>query len=223
MTRLSEFAEIRSGSTYKRETEGVRFVQIADTGAGYLDPKNLDLGKAPARPSDAALLDGDVLIAIKGRENRAVVFRSGSDQGQGPIFATLDLAVIRPDQATALPEFLALMLRQPHLQNELKSWQAGTGVKRLSLEALASVEIPLPPLERQASLVELASLMSAEIALETMKLELTQKLHQQLLRLAAEKSPAPGGNLARDKTKPIHPGRSDGLSFQSLERKAHQQ
>lgn len=215
---LDTIAEIRSGSAMKPGAGDAAFVQIGNVTAADFKPEALARGSYPARSAtEAALRPGDVLLAIKGRENGTALFPKPAEE----VFATLDVAVIRCDRNRILPEYLATWLGMPSTQAGLKRLQAGSGVPRVSLDSLQSLTIPLPALERQRCIAELAQAFRTESEQLVRLSELKSQLHAELLRRVVEEEPVPGSNPARDRKRPGgHATTSRAMSNRHYERKS---
>ena len=196
MTFLSSISEIRMGTTL-RGRDATRpdpngsylFIRISDISDDGVLLTN-DLQRIEPNESinpRACLCPGDVLFPNRGTRNKAVVFYGLETRAiVGPQFI-----VIRPDQTQILPEYLAWVLGSAPTQENLNALKKGTHVPVIDRGALATLQIPLPPLPKQRQIVEIASLAHEERQLTERLLQLcAQFTNEQLVRFA-QKSALP--------------------------------
>jgi type I restriction enzyme S subunit len=96
------------------------------------------------------------------------------DEGSIARFSDSPLGVISPmyttlewrEDAPAIPRFLELLLRSPHMLREYRTRAAGSINRRRSLpfERFAAVAVQLPPLDEQRRIVDLIGSLDAAIA-----------------------------------------------------------
>ncbi|TAA65098.1 restriction endonuclease subunit S [Shinella sp. JR1-6] len=163
MLELREIANILSGVSV-RETKGgtARFMRLADLSdikAGRSAP--LVLGDPPAVARALTIEEGDLIVGARGVTTDVCV-AAGSLLGA---FISLDLYLVRPNQAFVNPQYLAAFLDLPTTQATLSGGKQGTGLARLAKEALEKIEIPLPPLEQQQLIAGLAQSFELEARL----------------------------------------------------------
>jgi len=195
--KLERFSVIRSGSLLDRRATDALYILAGDISPNSLRLSRLAEGASPAKSStEAALVEGDVVVALRGSNNAAAVVPRvvGFDR---PLFATLDIAVIRVAGQQVDPAFLSWFINLPSTQEGFSLTRSGSAAPRLPLPALKQLEVPLPGLVRQRAIAAAA----AEMRLER---ELTEKLQQsrewltnELLRRAAEEGSVPGSNPTR--------------------------
>lgn len=70
--------------------------------------------------------------------------------------------ILRPDTKRALPEYLAWFINQPSARAYLESRQLGSHIKMIPKLAFEELEVALPPLAIQRSIVELEKLRQKE-------------------------------------------------------------
>jgi hypothetical protein len=106
----------------------------------------------------ARLVAGDVVVQPRGTRYASACFPPTSSSA----VAAAPLVVLRPDRSRILPDFLVLFLGLPTTQSHLRKSATGTYVPQVPRQALEALSIPLPDLETQRLLVELAGLMRRE-------------------------------------------------------------
>jgi hypothetical protein len=159
---ISSISRIFSGSTIVRERTDSRAVMVGDLDGTGILPKVLTSVGAPPSGAASALRTGDVVISLRGNSNNAASVADADHCGV-PLFATLDLAVIRVDDAERInPQYLATWLNLPATQAVLAEGREGSAAKRLPLGPLKALRIPLPDKTRQQAIVELAQMAVEE-------------------------------------------------------------
>jgi hypothetical protein len=172
MVRLSDAAIILSGvNPEPASDDGCRFVQIRNLGA---DAGDLLVGRRPTAGRAAPIQQGDILLAARGERASAI---KAKESHLGAYIA-LDIYLIRPDQARLDPDYLVAFLMRPETSASLRKSTAGASLPRIPKDAIADLEIPLPPMERQKAIGGVAScihrrreLASRLIAVESMLAE----------------------------------------------------
>ena len=187
---LTSLARISSGSAVLRGGGDSRAVMVGDLdGSGQL-PRTLTRVSAPASGAASALSLDDIVISLRGNSNNAAVVDHDDIAGT-PLFATLDLAVIRlNDPESVSPHYVATWLNLPSTQAALAENREGTAAKRLPLGPLKALEIPLPSWERQAAIVSLARDAAEERRIGERILQLRTTLFNACLAEAAVKETA---------------------------------
>lgn len=161
---LHSFASIFSGSAVIRGASDSRAVMVGDLdGSGVLPDILTQVGAPPS--GSGALRVGDVVISLRGNANDAAVIEACDLDGP-PLFATLDLAVIRlADPESVDPRYIATWLNLPATQTILAESREGSGAKRLPLGPLKGLEVPVPDRQRQQAIVALAREAAEELRL----------------------------------------------------------
>lgn len=152
------------------------------------------LGNAaePTRGRQAKLSSGDVLIRGRGIPHAATVPLAA--EGAYP---TNDVLLFRPDPSKVDADYVAAFLNLPRTREALSAGSQGAALSRLSVQALGSVEIPLPPLETQRKIAALAGCMEVEQRLLNRLRELRRQLNQQILQRLLGNAHDEGGNPRR--------------------------
>lgn len=126
--------------------------------------------------SDKHLLkDGDVLFAAKGTKNFAAAY----EQHNQPAVASTSFFVLRLKTQNILPEFLAWFLNHPNTLTLLKSQAIGTSIPSISKQVLESLEIKIPTIETQQTILKIANLRKQEKVIKQQIEILTDKQIQQ--------------------------------------------
>ena len=180
---LREIASIQTGVFAK---------PIAKGDVVYLQSKHFDedgLLKHSLHPDLKAeeisakhmLRTGDVLFAAKGTKNFAVCFENDNQ----PAVASTSFFVIRIQEnldATILPGFLVWFLNHPATQKILKAKAIGTSIVSISKTVLEELEVSIPPVKTQKTILQIANLHNKEKKLkrqiETLR---EQQIQQQII------------------------------------------
>ncbi len=110
------------------------------------------------------LQTGDVLIASKGNDHFAVLYKGIIK----PAVASSMFIVIRLHKKNnLLPEFLVWFINQKQIQTLLHGSAKGTSIPSISISTLADLEIPIPSIEKQKSILKIYDLWQEEIKLKT--------------------------------------------------------
>jgi hypothetical protein len=151
MVRLSNTAIIFSGVNPALATgDGCRFVQIRNLAA---DEGDFLVGRRPTAARAVPIQHGDVLLAARGERAPAV----RADARHFGAYAALDVYLIRPDQTRLDPEYLVAFLMRPATGALLRKSTAGASLPRIPKDAIADLEVPLPVIERQRAIRDVAS------------------------------------------------------------------
>jgi hypothetical protein len=188
--KLSSVAQIYSGAAVVRGRSDSRAIMVGDLdGSGCLGSTLAKVG-SPASGATASLKAGDVVISLRGNSNNAAVVDVADVVGS-PLFATLDLAVIRlHDLETVSPHYVATWLNLPATQSVLAESREGTAAKRLPLGPLKALEIPLPDWPRQQAIIALARDAAEEQRIALRIAQLRTVLFNECLAQAALKETA---------------------------------
>lgn len=109
-------------------------------------------------PERYGVHDGDVVFQARGSRNRAFVLR-----GVPPsTLASSHFYILRMLNDMMLPPFLAWALNQPPAQAHLGGMTQGTTTMLVPKNAFMTLDVSVPPLEVQQTIVELAALRQRE-------------------------------------------------------------
>jgi hypothetical protein len=182
--KLADISEVKSGSLLDRSGAAALYVQLGDISLGSLRMSRLTPGAAPQKSmAAAALKEGNIVVALRGNVNAAAVVPP-LDNVELPVFATLDLAIIRIHSVEE-PEYIAWFLNLPSTQETLSGERSGSAISRLPLPALRQLEIPVPNCVRQNRVVAVAAELRHEQEL-TEQIQVARKrlIDEQLRRWA---------------------------------------
>lgn len=161
---LRELARVRTGYPFRG---GVR---MEPTGkcllvqAGNIDADTGEVAgelmqiATPPTAQEHFLRYGDVVMVGRGVRNGAAAFI----KSEMPAVAAAHLMVLATEGKTGLPEFLTWFLNLPRTQARLRSLQSGSSVPFVPVEALESIEVPVPSLQLQKRIVEIQRLRAQE-------------------------------------------------------------
>jgi hypothetical protein len=168
---LGDLASVRSGYPFRTSIEAVpdgnvAVVQGRDvqsdslhfTPSGSLDRISSDGFR---RISDHLLHPGDILIMARGPRNYAAVFEAPAESS-GPTIAVGSFHVISPHPEKIHPHFLAWFLSQDSAQAHFRASNTGTSIPMISLDAVRTLPVSLPPLAIQQQVVSLTNLFEKE-------------------------------------------------------------
>jgi restriction endonuclease S subunit len=187
---LGKLGLIRTGHHFREKIEpcpsgNVRVVQTKDfiTGGG-VDVASLTPVALEDFKEELVLQDGDIIVRSRGGSNFPAAVIHELPFVALPAFPIL---LIRVQEKDVLPDYVAWRLNQGKTQNALQAEAMGSFIPTVSKTALASLSIPIPPLQIQKDIVTLHQLVEEEQRLlqeiSTKRQALTNRL---LLQYAAE-------------------------------------
>lgn len=175
-TNIKELAEILSGVYEKTTPDGeVAYIQTKDCTDSVNTRYASRVSLAPKIQKNL-LQEGDILFAAKGGNFSSVVFR-----GQEKAVASTSFFVIRLKSSAVMPDYLCWFLRQPSVMAYFKTHQVGSAAQLIHKPAVENLEIPVPSLEEQKTIVAIAYLSKREMELQLAIIEKKQSITQQLL------------------------------------------
>lgn len=124
------------------------------------------------------LRNGDVLFAAKGAKNFAVVFENHNKKA----VASPSFFVIRQTSLELLPEYLAWFLNSHSTLTLLKSQAIGSSIPSISKHVLENLEIPVPSIQTQKTILEIHQLRIREKALrQDIEILREKQIQQQII------------------------------------------
>lgn len=132
---------------------GVRLIQLADIGDGYFQDKSARfLTETKAIDLNCTFLQkGDLLIArMPDPLGRCCIFPLESNDGHVTV---VDVCVIRAGKSSVDHKFLMYLINSPEIRTQISSLQSGSTRKRISRKNLATVALPIAPLNEQRRIV----------------------------------------------------------------------
>jgi restriction endonuclease S subunit len=156
-------SNIRFGLYAQPESTGsVAYLQVRqfnDDGRLIVEPDEfLNLDK---KAESHILKDGDVLFVGKGNRLFAWCYHKA---GQ-PAVASSIFFVLRPDTKIVYPDYLAAFLNAPQSKAVFQQIGAGTNIFSIRKSELGAFQIPIPSLQQQKKIAELAQLHQQEVDL----------------------------------------------------------
>lgn len=158
--KLKDLVKIRSGVYTKTAFKGdVLYVQATDISNienqdEFLGAKvmGVDIG------NQHTLVDGDVLLIAKGLPNKAVVFKAGEERA----VASSSYLVFYHVTDKIMPDYLTWYINTEPVQLEIMQMAIGTSILSVSKASVGELDIPVPSLEKQSKVVEIAKLAKRE-------------------------------------------------------------
>lgn len=183
---VSDVAHVKSGSLLDRGGTGALYVLAGNITLDGLNLSDTVKGGAPSKSRDtAALRRGDIAVALRGSRNVAAVVPDLTSL-DFPLFASLDVAIIRPFELIHSP-YLAWLLNDEATQESFEVHRSGSAAPRLPLSALKTFPLPLPPHLQQISIATLAAEARREDQLVYRIQQARSRLLNELLRQTAER------------------------------------
>jgi len=164
---LKNIATIKTGVFAKPYSEGeIAYLQAKHFDDNWQLESNIHSFLRISSVSEKHLLShGDVLFAAKGSKNFAAWYKDKDI----PAVASTSFFVIRlidDFQNKILPEFLAWYINHPISQRFLKARARGTSMVSISKVVLEDLEIPIPDLKTQQTILKIADLQQTERELQ---------------------------------------------------------
>lgn len=181
--RIKDIADIRSGHQFREkidtdEDADTSVIQIKDIDqAGRLNTDNLDRVNV-TKPDVHSVSMGDVLFLSRGARPFAIFV----NERLRNTIATSYFFILRPDPNKTRPDFLAWSINQPEFQDSLRSRIRGTHMRIISKSDFQDLEIELPPLSVQESVMRLQRLLDEELELANAIQEKRRKMVQAIAR-----------------------------------------
>ena len=155
--RVSEIAEVVSGVYLQAEPYGeIAYLQIKDL-LSELPEKTASKVTLSPKNERYLLAKGDLLFAGKGTTYLCKVFDLDI-----PAIASTTLYIIRLTSKDVLPDYLCWYLNQPSVMAAMKVQQVGTGTPLIHKQVVEDFEVPVPDIDTQRQIVELAKLQTRE-------------------------------------------------------------
>lgn len=163
LINLGSIASIQMGYSFRFRLElveqgDIAVIQMKDlTGDNRVDCSGLMRIDMPAKEHHL-VRTGDLIFRSRGQVTTSAILVE--DPGEAVVAAPLFR--IRVNHDSVLPEYLNWFIGEAPAQGYLASHARGTAQQMISKEALENLEITVPPLARQRSIIELAELAKRE-------------------------------------------------------------
>lgn len=180
--RINDYVEIGTGHPFRSKIKaadgsGIVAVQMKDVSpAGEIDWSSV-IETRPTTASPTWLADGDVLLAARGNQNRAVLVKKPPKALAAPHWF-----VIRCRDNKLLPAFLVWQLNRKPAQSWFQRESAGTTTKNLRLESVAKLQIAVPPIKEQQRIIAIADAAKREREICERLMAATEELNDGLAR-----------------------------------------
>lgn len=164
---IGEVAEVRMGVTLRGRDAtrpdpkgSCRLIRISDlSDAGQLINRELVRFEPGDRiRAEYFLRAGDVLLPNRGTRTTAYAF----DLPEDDVLVGAQFYVLRPDRSKVRADYLSWFLRSDVTAAYLKEHRKGTLVQTVQRGDVMELELPLPPLSKQALIAELDGLAAEE-------------------------------------------------------------
>jgi type I restriction enzyme S subunit len=178
--------ETRYGTSLKCNTnaDGMPILRIPNVAGGFVNYENLKHCPLDEKERQRIKLNAGDLLFVRTNGSKNLVGRCAVYEGQVAAdfgFASY-LIRVRFKKARVLPHFLAFFLNSTHGRQEIdKRRRTSAGQFNINSENLRSIELPLPPIEIQESIV--SELRERQREINVMQHEVQEaKLHEDQLR-----------------------------------------
>ena len=183
--RIKNVADVQVG-VYAQASEVANaiYIQVGN----YSSDRELSDGIKPSveiegRRQNLFLNTGDLLFAAKGSNNFCAIFR----ELYCPAVASSSFLTLRiKDKSVVLPEYLCWYINLDTTLKYLQSEAKGTGIPSISKATLEQLEIPVPPIEKQRTIAEVAHLQTEEQKLQSRIMAKHRQLIEYKLKNAIE-------------------------------------
>ncbi len=183
--KIKEIADVQVG-VYAQTTAAANaiYIQVGN----YSSDKELCENIKPSveiegRRQNFFLNKGDLLFAAKGSNNFCAVFQALDC----PAVASSSFLTLRiKDKSTVLPEYVCWYINLDATLKYLRSEAKGTGIPSISKATLEELEMPVPPMEIQLTIAEIARLQSDAQKLQSKIMAIHQQLIEYKLKKAIE-------------------------------------
>jgi restriction endonuclease S subunit len=162
--KLKDIASIRTGYAFRGKVERdlvgtVGVIQMKDIdNYNCLDLNDMYNVQIEDLDKRHLLKQNDILFRSRGVSNTATLV----DREVGQAVASAPLTVIHVKSRQANPAYVTWYVNQPQGQEQIKRLSEGTSLLMVSKSALETLEIDLPPLDKQKAIAEVAELSQRE-------------------------------------------------------------
>lgn len=163
--QLSDLSDIHSGYTARGRLDpapegGVLALQLRDVGTtGEMSASDFQRYHLDKLSDRYFVRGGEVVFRSRGEPNAAAAI---PDPLPEAVVVIVPLVIVRPDRSCILPEYLAWAINQPEAQRQLGAEAQGTSLRMIPKTVLENLQIAVPDLPTQQSIVELDALARKE-------------------------------------------------------------
>jgi restriction endonuclease S subunit len=176
--RLPDIADTRMGYSFRGRIEPhsegeLGVIQMKDIDEhSVLHPETVVRVLFPGNVRQHFVHKGDLIFRSRGQTYSAALV---TREPLSSVVAS-PMMLIRPRREIVDPAYLRWFLNQQTTHKSLESVAAGTAVKMISKAELGKLQVPVPPLDTQRKIVEIAELMEREAMLSAQAARLRQQL-----------------------------------------------
>jgi len=188
--RLGDMTDIHSGYLFKKEDKasskkGFYAIQPKDlTKSGRIVWPNYQTPVTTEPQPVHYLKKSDVLFLSK--MNPRPVFVETQPEHSNTI-ASSHFFIIRPTSKEVLPEYLYWFLNQQDTRKYIRSVAAGSSILNVKKSDLQEIQVPLPSIEMQKKIADLAALSERYKEIQQMLNEKTERLVENITLKALKK------------------------------------
>lgn len=159
---LKSLAEIQTGYTFRSNLSeyssgNTAVLQSKDLPDSLtVTNKDTTVSIASVSHSTAFVKTNDLVFAARGKFQASVV------QTDEPLLVASSLYILRPDTSQVLPDYLAIVLNSSENQQKFHAMSKTTTVATVSKKDLESIEVVVPSLKTQKTLVALYHNITAQ-------------------------------------------------------------
>ena len=160
LATISQGVHFRSG-VEPRDDGNLFLIQMRNLKDDAVSLKDAVRIKHPKPKAGYRAEPGDILFRSRGQKHTAAIYEGKADQAM----VAAPLLVVRPNTEKVVPHYLLRWLTQPRSQHYFATYAEGSAVHTVSKLCLENLEVSLPSLDRQHSLVAYFALVERENAL----------------------------------------------------------
>ena len=183
--RIKDIADVQVG-VYAQASDAANaiYIQVGN----YSSDRELSEDIKPSveiegRRQNLFLNSGDLLFAAKGSNNFCAVFKGLNS----PAVASSSFLTLRiKDRDVVLPEYVCWYINLDTTFKYLQSEAKGTGIPSISKATLEELEIPVPSIEKQRTIAEIARLQAEAQRLQSGIITKRRQLIEYKLKKAIE-------------------------------------
>ena len=130
-TRLIQLADIGDGIYKNKSSRFLTLGKAKELGCTFLKPEDVLIARMPAPLGRACMFPGDPKPAV----------------------AAVDICIVRTGEDGGNHKWIMYTINSPAVRRKIETLQKGTTRKRISRRNLASLQLPIPPLNEQKRIV----------------------------------------------------------------------
>lgn len=181
--KLKNITEIILGYTFRESIVQNKYgnysvILAKDINSGApLEPSNLSKISLNTANPTALIKPNDILLSSRG-VFKAAVFSDNTTN----IIAASSVFILRPTTKDILPQYLAILLNSTIGQTKIQKIITGSSIKTILKSDLENIDIELPPLENQKTIIEIIKNLNHQEKILEEKISLNKKLTKSILQ-----------------------------------------